>query len=241
MVFVQLRVTVCEALGIAEADITNDDVGRVYKVIKEIVETSDGEYTVGFEIKNKRDERLKGHFHACYELSGNPLKDTYQRAIKKKFRLAEIMIRGNTCYSIQFLNEPEDYLRWIRYPLKERPVLDLCKVANLENLIMLAKDERERSVTAAIAREKKRQETTTFKEKMFLKFESFVYNFETKIWEKGSVSGNRKTIYLQVAQYYSLVGKAINFTTMMGYVDLYMYDHDMMSMSNFFDLRIARY
>lgn len=227
MVFVQLRVSLAKSFKIKEEELTKLHKFEVYKVIKEIVKDSDGDYTVGYEVKNKFNETIAGHFHACYELEDNPLKDTLQKKIKKQFKaLCGVELKGNKCYAVQLIDSPTDYYRWIRYPLKETPIKDLCLVKDkaLDDLIMLAKDERERSSEASIARRLKAEQTTTFKEKMFA-------------WlEENKVTGSQKAIYLKVDEYYVQEGKPLNFNTMLGYVDNYMRVTGLLTASQFYDL-----
>lgn len=214
MVYIQLRVSIGYPLGKEEEAITDEDRTLFRNIIKKIVDKSDGEYTVGFEKTNKFNEPCKEHFHACYELQTALKKDSYQNKLRKLFKAEGITLKSNAAYAVQLLPEPKDYDRWIRYPLKENPILPLCKVENIDDKILCAKDEKNRAAAAAHARREKAAETTTFKEKMFAWLEK-----EGK--DKTPFTGNEHDIYCKVDEYYCMQGKPITWTTMIGYVHTY--------------------
>ncbi len=226
MSFIQLRIHTAFPLGKNDNDVTNEELRLYSRVIKDIVTESAGDYTVGFEKTNKYGEETKHHFHVCYETSGLVKKNTLQKNIKDLFATYEIYLRSNEAYSVQVLNEPNDYDRWIRYPLKENPVKDLCKVPNIDNLIMLAKDEKERTKVIHLRAREKTLEKNTLYDRL-------------KEWlVERKVKGTRKQVYCKIDEWYTEQKKGLKFQTLLAYTDLYMREEGLITASQYFDENI---
>ena len=226
MSFVQLRIHPAETLGKTDEELSKDEMLLFYKSIEEIVTKSDGNYTVGFEKLNKYGEPTKHHYHVCYELADTVLKNTLAKSIKKVFTKNGLpQLRGNSMYSLQVLPEPEDYERWIRYPLKERCVRTLTKIEDLDRLEMVAKDERRRSIQANCLQREKIRQTKSFYDKM-----------EEKLLKDKVEYKTHKEIFIAMCKYYADQKKGINYRTIDGYANLFMVTHKLITYDHFYEL-----
>jgi len=227
MSFIQLRIHPGVTLGKPDEDLTKDELNQFYNGIKEIVTNSDGDYTVGFEKKNKYGEPTRHHFHVCYELLETVKKNTLMKKIKNVFtNLGLPLFKGNAMYALQVLPEPKVWERWVRYPLKEHPIPTLCKLdeGELARLTMLAKDEHQRACESNIQQREKMREKSTFYIKM-----------EEKLL-KDKVGDTHKEIYIAMMKYYEEQSKPINPTTIGGYTNLFMVSHKLITYDHFYEL-----
>lgn len=226
MSFVQLRITPCEILDISK--VSQPDLMLFHTGLKQILQESDGDYVACYERLNKFGEATKPHFHANFEYADNILKNTLAKRIKTVFtKLGLPKFKGNKHYSLAIVPEPEDYHRWYRYCFKENYIKSLTKTdINIDELILLAKDERKRSVQANV----ENREKTITKITLYDRLKTFL---EKQNLKKGTT---RKKVFCHVLNYYKTEKKALNANTMRGYTDLYMIEKEWITPEMYYDL-----
>ena len=133
------------------------------------------------------------------------------------------------------VEEPSDYTRWIRYPLKEKPVKMMNRLLPpseeatedearefFKLACTLAKDERIRSIEANVLAREKSRERVTLKDKLFEHLDNLNYGIppnEEELLENNHPS--HQTIWEQILNFYMTQGKPICFRTLNGYTTLY--------------------
>lgn len=227
MPYLQLRVTIDPSGNRSEMSV-NYLVLALIRKIKSWHNTDWAclHYTTGYEQFNKYGEPCDPHYHFnCIWEHDNFVKDPLRQvkeflkktAIAKGFKLC-----GNKVWSCTIVEEPKDLERWLRYPLKEHPILPMCrldpaeshlpdKYDSIEKLTVLAQDERKRSVEANVIAREKSRDRVTLKDKLFIYLDE-------------NLDENQKQhqdIWIEVLNFYELQGKAICFQTVSGYTILY--------------------
>lgn len=231
MSFVQLRIHPGVTLGKTDEELSKDELQQFYNGIKEIVSKSDGDYTVGFEKLNKYGEPTRHHFHVCYELSDTVKKNTLMKTIKRVFTgLGLPQFKGNSMYALQVLPEPNDWERWIRYPLKEKSIPSLCKLdeGELDRLTLLAKDEHKRAMESNVAQREKMREKNSFYDKL-----------EEHLLKDKVQYKTHKEIFIAMCKYYAeqtSPRKGLNPVTISSYANLFMVTHKLMTYDHFYDI-----
>lgn len=213
-----------------------------------------GDVSCGVERLNKYGEPCDPHIHfnfVCDIERVNP-KRCLQDFIRRHFKNQDIELKGNKMWSLQMVEEPQDYDRWLRYPLKEQPLNnsittpggnwgmvqypwtfftkegvsgeDLRELYN--SLRTRAVDERKTSIEMNILRREKLRVKDQFKQKMY----DFI-DEETKEGES-----DKRVIWCTIYKYYRKIEKPINFSVIEGYTNLWLADHGHMSPESAFDL-----
>lgn len=134
--------------------------------------------TAGLEELNKYGEPCHQHIHFNFHYEPCDLLNPKRALVSWLRNHAEksgFELRGVATWCVQFFPDPEafnDEMRFWRYPLKERPIPALCHLPDdheptLEELTLLARDERQRSIEANIIARDKAISRVTFKDKLF--------------------------------------------------------------------------
>ncbi len=193
-------------------------------LVKWVPDSSDNIFTCGYEKLNKFGEPCSPHFHLNVSIDlmtidlTNPLRSAREflrrEAVKRDFTL-----KGNKQWSLTMVEEPKDFERWIRYPLKETPVLELTGFGRLnkkaepwtakflQEQMPLAQAERKRSIELNLLKREKLADKTSFRDKLF---EHLDEHFAEK-------APDHQDIWIAILEFYQSQGKAICFKTVTGY------------------------
>lgn len=201
-------------------------------------------HTGGLERLNGYGEPVPPHFHVHFYYA-HPTPVDVTRELKRQIKLIfskygiPILRNAGPNSSALTQQDPEDVLRFLRYPLKEFPSkpltsvpvalqdqfrenLDLSEngiqVPFLTYLAHMAQDERRRAVFANLKHREKSREKSTFKDKLFTHLDQSDLPQSDLV---GALGPTHKTIWLAVLAYYAHNDKPINFETIRGYTKLY--------------------
>lgn len=175
------------------------------------------EYSFGMEQLNKYGEPCDQHLHFNFSHQNYELKDP-KRAVVNFCRnyasSSDFTLKGNKVWSLQIVDEPKDFKRWLMYPLKECGDNRLFKSQDYqyEELETLSRQLRSESITANILHREKVRDKTTF----YNKLETYLdnqFNSNFPGWE---------TIWNNIFEYYQQENKPICFRTIDGYTVLYL-------------------
>lgn len=160
------------------------------------------------------------HFHF------NFLASDKREAIRKKITRDNPNIKGKECYALSVHKTPDNPQRWWRYCFKENILCHSGLPYNIDEISLLAKDERMRTIIYNKQREKDKENRRTVFQR-----------FETKL-KKYSKSNNmnQKIIFLQFLSYTILEKKSIVHKQILGYTHLYMILHNYMTPDEFYAL-----
>lgn len=221
MPYYQLRLTFSTILKIDDCNLKDPDLSRVYQVISHLLPTvAEGtEYACADEKLNKFGEKTKRHIHFTWESEKNP--PAMRARIIRFSTSAGLNIKGNTMYCLSVAQEPDDYHRWLRYCFKEKCRLKYTKCDNIEELTLLAKDERKRSVASNCANRTKQLEKMTLYDRLV------VYLDKTK-------STTEKTIFISICKFYVQEKKPVQPATLKGYTLTYMLSKNYISYEFFY-------
>lgn len=196
--------------------------------LREWVKPQDETYlsSAGFEQLNKFGERCSPHFHLNVLLTPpdllNPLRSAKEwlrrKALNQDYRLA-----GNPIWSCTMVEEPEDFIRWIRYPLKESPVESLSNIeasidfydTNYETLCHDAHTEQRRSIEINCIKRAKAIDKCSHRDKLFAHLDQFF----SAIPDDRPAS--HKNIWTAILSFYMDQGKSVCYQTINGYTILY--------------------
>lgn len=112
-------------------------------------DTDDSLYIFADEKLDKYGEETDRHFH--FNFISDAKKDSLQKWIKRQYADRDYKITGNDSYALSDYAEPDDIKRWVRYLMKEKWVPSLSKLdefstEDIQNMELMAKDERQRSI-----------------------------------------------------------------------------------------------
>lgn len=215
MSYYSLRITLGELFNVADEDITTEHKQRVKNLINAIVTNKVCEkknYVLAKEKKNKYGDDTKYHYH--FNFQSDDTKDTLRKWILRRAEKSDMVLRGNKIYALAQHTEPEDYCRWFRYCLKEKYDKRFTKYnpkegqSPLEDLIKLAKDERERTQKINREQREKLNEKKTYYDKLCEKLD------EEKV-------SSDKDVYISICKKYVEDKKPVNTTTIGGYTNTY--------------------
>ena len=218
MPYLQLRITLDPS---ANRD-HNDTLLLLNRFVKKWIPTDGSSaYTCGVEEFNKYGEHCEPHFHLNVYFDPPDIKDPLRSAkefLKRNAIDIGFRLKGNKVWSCTLVEEPNDYERWIRYPLKEKPVRAFCHgVPNLEQLATDANHERKTSVEINILKREKAIEKQSFRDRLF----KYLDDKNEEAYHNDEDEFTHETIWLLVLQYYTEQGKAVCFKTINGYTILY--------------------
>lgn len=192
--------------------------------------------TAGIEKLNKYGEPCPEHIHfnfCCEFIDLQDPKRTVRSWLQRHAERNDFRLSGTKAWCVQLCDEPKDENRWFRYPLKEQPIPALIKWKNpellpeienpdymsIENMTLLARDERRRSVESnCIARDKSR-DRAQFKDKLFKHLEENYPRLCDP--NEAPMEVTHELIWVAILKYYKSEGKAINFMTISGYTILF--------------------
>lgn len=200
------------------------------------------EHSCGIEKLNKYGEPCDPHIHFNFiaDIERVNPKRCIQDWLRRWFASRDVELRGNKMWSLQMVEEPKDYDRWLRYTLKEDnehsgKTVALFKKEDLSgvelcdhyhNLRIRAIDERKTSIEHNILRREKLRVKDQFKQKM--------YDYIDEETKEGEC--DKRVIWCTIYKYYRKIEKPINFSVIEGYTNLWLADHGHMSPESAFDL-----
>lgn len=167
-------------------------------------------YITADESINKFGESAKRHFH--FNFTSDKKKDTIQKGIRTFYSERGYVCKGNRCYSLQQLEEPEDYDRWFRYCMKEKYIKKLTRSSEVdfEKLELLAKDERKQAIKHNLANRAKLLDKNTLYDKIVM-----------DLVKQDPRPADFKSIWSFIVAYYVKEKKPVNLTTIKGYTITY--------------------
>lgn len=215
--YFQLRVTPCAfKCPFEKAILIVKSIMLQYDIDEECYITAD-------EKLNKYGEEVKRHFHFNFICEGK--KDTIQKWIRKWYHDRDYVCKGNKCYSLVEVEEPDDIKRWLRYLMKEKYLGKLTRIPyppdEIKEMETLAKDERSRNKEL----NQKKRDKLLSKQTMF-----------DKICEKldKETIVSKKDIFCFIAKYYVEEGKPVNYQTIEGYTYNWMLKKKIISYEDYY-------
>lgn len=232
MPYFQLRITFSELRNRELCLRSIDKLIKHYELV---------EYSCGVEKLNKYGEPCDPHIHFNFIADVdrvNP-KRCIQDWLRRWFIKRDVELKGNKMWSLQMVEEPKDYERWFRYPLKELPITELVvredwktedeeidwKAANFT----LAMEERKTSIEHNILRREKLRNKDQFKQKM--------YDFIDEVLKGTDIKKpTYNWIWCEIYHFYQKIEKQINFSVITGYTNLWLADHGFVSAQDAFKI-----
>ncbi len=232
-------------------------VKHLFKRIQE--QDSDALVTCGFETFNNYGDPCHHHYHLHSAFDPNTLSNplrTFKDSLRKKAKDLGIHLAGNKVWSFTLVEEPKDFDRFLRYPLKETPVKPMCAnawgfnptshdesySAIFEEQTLLAREEQKRSIELNILKREKTMEKQTFRDKLFEWLDAGEDTHHTIPPEargaNATVHPTQRQIWNSICHYYHIVAKkAICPQTITGYTLGYQLHIGTISYDELFDLR----
>ncbi len=244
MPYYQLRITLSESR-------TRPIVYRCFKALKQhlALET----YSCGYEELNKFGEPCDPHYHFNFYEDKldrcNPVR-CIRDWIRRHFNSQDIELKGNKQWSFQMVEEPNDFERWFRYPLKEMPEQELCNMPqadennSFDKQVILAREERKHTIHLNILARQKAMNKDQFKEKMysFIKsYEETNHSEQDPLLKPDQYMNNRKKVWKLIYNFYRSIGKPINWTVIEGYTNLFLADSGVIDEDDAFNLAHGLY
>lgn len=179
-------------------------------------------YVAGVEELNKFGEKTSKHIHFNFQCEDN--KETLRTWLVRKAGSLGFKLKGKESYCLQQFPQPEDYDRWIRYPLKEcaQPMVTNIPAQDLTKLQLCAKDERARSIKHNIEKREYNNQKSTYFDKI------------CEHLDKLSLKTHR-LIYIEICKKYVEDKKPLNHSTINGYVNVYMLQKSLITFDAFYD------
>ena len=202
-------------------------------------------YSCGHEKLNKYGEPCDPHVHFnfLHDIDRVNPKRCIQDKLRRHYELQDISLKGNKQWSLQMVEEPTDFYRWLRYPLKENPVPHLCKNVDTEcegnDFKQLAKDaqnERATSIEINLLRREKLRNKDQFKNQMYDYIKSFDQDELNPLLQQYQYKTNHMKVWKLIYKFYQLREKPINWTTIEGYTNLFLADSGCISEDTAFNL-----
>lgn len=231
--YYSLRITLAKVFNLQNDDeITKMHKQRIKYLLADIVREKicpDTNYVLGYENKNKYGEDTHYHYHFNFE--SDVEKESLRKWLTRTAEKKEYKLKGKECYCFQQHNNVDDYHRWFRYCLKEnynkkytvyKPDTD---EPSLEELVMLAKDERARSVKSNIERREKLSQKLTYFDKIVKKMD-----------KQSPALSSKMEIYIFITKHYVEDKKPVNHCTIKGYTINYMLMKKLISYEEFYHL-----
>lgn len=209
MPFLQLRITLDPS-----ANRTKDSVFSLVSTFKNSwVPQDECEYSCGYEELNKYGEPCDPHIHFNCYFEQPDLKDPLRSAkefLKRNAISRDFRLKGNKVWSCTLVEHPNDFRRWIRYPLKESPIPAFCRfIGDFDEMTVEARSERKRSIELNILKREKLADKISFRDKLFKHLS------ESLVEDNGLP--DHQDIWIAVLNYYQSQGKAVCFRTVTGY------------------------
>lgn len=239
--FVQLRVTP-EFCGEAEVALPRFIVPQVLEYLEKNGEVQNWAWVM--ENKNKFGEDTHPHYHL--NIVGY-FEDFNKQSFQAWFRRRPCLPKGNKCYALQVVGDPEDEDRWWRYLLKQYDpkLLNSGGLKNgnwnlenlpehfkedLEKMWYMAYDERQLQINKNCAARERALQNDSFRIRCF---NSIADSFPGH----GSEQIPDKLIYCAMVRYYQDNNKVPPFNTLMNMVFDFKCHFGMMTPEDYYDLR----
>lgn len=234
--FYSLRITLGKVFNLADdTEITTEHRARIKYLIAALVRekvTPGTNFVLAKEKKNKYGEAT--HFHYHFNFESEVEKESLRKWITRQAIKNDYRLRGRACYCFQQMPNVTDYHRWFRYCLKENYSTTYTRFAeeegaavpmSLSDLILLARDERARSIAHNLETRERLQNKATYFDKIVKKLGSLEPKLTTE-----------KQIYIYITTYYCEDRKPVNPTTIKGYTYNYMLSQKLLSYEEFYNL-----
>ena len=162
--------------------------------------------TTGWETLNNYGDPCHHHYHLHSffdpDTLTNPLR-TFKDSLRKKAKNLGIHLAGNKVWAFTLVEEPQDLDRFLRYPLKQYPILPFCTntwesntpdntnayTEEFHQQVLNAREEQKRSIELNILKRQKTLEKLTFRDKLFAHLEEhtkteslLTYNDTHRYW-----------------------------------------------------------
>ena len=219
MCFLQLRITLDPSGNRSYTDVKS----LLRKFITSwLPQDPEVEYSCGYEELNKYGEPCPPHFHFNVYFEQPDLKDPLRSArefLKRQAALRDFRLKGNKVWSCTLVEHPNDFRRWIRYPLKEQPVNAFCKFVcgqtgeDFNEIRIEAMAERKRSIELNILKREKLADKSSFRDKLFEHLDDKLE--VVKLLQHPLPS--HQDIWVAILQFYHDAGKPVCFKTITGY------------------------
>ncbi len=177
------------------------------------------------EKNNKMGEETTPHIHFHGYTDKDVKKDSLQKFIRRLGEKYGYTIKGNKCYAVNILGDPDDEERWYRYCLKEEG----AKVAfkgfekeELKKMRILAQEERKLQIERNKKAHSAYLDKSTFKGKMF------------DFFKKEGVASHRPFI-IGMIKYYLEKGKVAPFSKFNDYWIDYQISTGLMTPEEYYD------
>ncbi len=246
MPYFQLRITLSETR-------TKKTILRSIKYL--IREYNMTLYSTGYEEYNKYGEPCDPHFHFNFveDLDRVNPKRCIADKLKRYYEQIDVSLKGNKQWSLQMVEEPNDFDRWFRYPLKENPILDMVRDGTsdlsgnmgpdpdeLDKIVSLAKSERRTSIEINILRREKQRNKDKFKDNLYTFIKSHDQD-ELNPLLTGGYTIDHKRVWKLIYKYYRSQERPINWTTIEGYTNLFLADAGVIDDNDAFNLAHGLY
>lgn len=216
MSYFSLRLTL-EPIGVKLAMLTT----FIRSIIRDKV-IEDTWYAGGVEEINKYGEKTKKHIHFNFESEDK--KETMRTWLTRKAESFGFKLKGKEMYCLQQFPQPEDYERWIRYPIKEceTPLVTNIPAQDLTRLQLCAKDERARCIKLNIEKREYANQKSSYFDKICEHLEKTKFN-------------THRSIYIEICKKYVEDKKPLNHSTINGYTNIYMLQKSLITYDAFYD------
>lgn len=196
MVFIQLRFTPCQFTEKSWGGVLEKSGCYLMEHIRSYYGKANiAKYICVLETLDKYGDICDPHFHINLEVPDHTkTKDNFQKLIRR----LTAGIKGNSCYSVRYIEDPEDEDRWWRYCIKEKiakPVYHSFSKEWVQLNRILAVDERTRTIKFNRASRERNLQKDTFRLKLFKNV--------TNTLKNQPISSNMdKTIYCLIICFY---------------------------------------
>ena len=188
------------------------------------------------ESLNKFGETTSTHWHVNLVLDDH-IRDFKKDSFQAWFRRRKYLPKGNKCYAIAIVGDPDDEDRWWRYLLKETDapfVTDFPEEfkANFEVQVAMAQDERKLQIERNIAARERALQNDSFRLKCY---SSILEMFNSR----DPASLNDRMIYCEIMRYYQANNKIPPFNTGMNMVIDFKVHVGLMTIEDYYDTRFS--
>lgn len=173
------------------------------------------------EKRDKYDAQTHPHYHLNFLSVKN--KATIQKQIVRiSKKILGYTIRGNKMYCLKSVDSPKDFNRWMRYCVKMGPPIESLTNWDYESHMVLAMDERQRSVEY----NKKARDASASKVTLYDKIDKML---------KTKNLSNYRDIYYAILDFYKENPHNLNHVTISGYSTKWMLNNGLLTNQQFFD------
>lgn len=230
--YIQIRITP-EFCGVPE--LLNDKSRVINELLQKFGQYGDVEfYAACTEDQNKFGEPTNYHMHFNLVLDDH-IQEFRKDSFQAWFRRRPYLPKGNKCYSISIVGDPEDEDRWWRYLLKQESnglTIGLFKnkfpqefLDELDMHTALAQDERKLQIQRNIAARDRALQNDSFRLR--------AYNYINENF--GETELTARKIFCELIRYYMQNNKVPPFNTMMNMVLDFKVHFGLMTPEDYFD------